>query len=103
MISSRYKLHRFLDGHRVRLKTLEEVCKLEGVEDRRKIKRPYITSQMIELFGSEVVVDNALKPSQNPYFRAKKPGASTTWVFHFDWIEDGGFKTELIPDELFEI
>jgi len=104
MSSSRYKPHRFPDGHIVRLKSLEEVCKLEGVEDRRKVRGPYIVSQMVSLFGSEVVVDNPPKPSQNPYFRAKKSGNMDTWMFHFDWIDsENDFKMEIIPDELFEI
>jgi len=87
-------------GEWVRLKTLEEVCKLTGVSFWEDVYDPEIAREMVYLFGGDIkVVDSGT--SRN--FKAIDPNTGATWYFNVNWIDNNLFETERIPDDLFEI
>jgi hypothetical protein len=87
-------------GEWVRLKSLEEVCKVCGVGFWEDVYDPEICDEMIYLFGTDVkVVDSG--SSRN--FKALDHNTGNTWFFNTRWIDENPFETEGLSDDLFEI
>jgi len=90
-------------GSNVRLKTLEQICRLHGVRHWEDVREPEVADQMVHLFGHKVLVTNTVSYSRQ--FQARDLGNGNTWYFRNDWIdnETDRFKIGSLPDELFEI
>ena len=89
------------EGEWVRLKTLEEVCELSGVEYWEDVYDPEIAEEMLHLFGTDVeVVGSGGSRNFKAYDTNKR---YTTWYFNTKWIVDNAFEAEGLSDDLFEI
>ena len=88
-------------GDCVLLKSLSEICAMIGVDSWEEIYHPNIDIDMIHLFGKKIEVVGLSRTGDN--FKAIDPKTKRTWFFNPRWIEDDGYNTEGLSDDLFEI
>ena len=94
-------------GDIVKLKSLTQVVREEGVSDWTKIRRPILNSKglMNHLFGNKVRITEFSKMRNVWSFSARdiNDDVSQAWNWRKSWIDENDYKLKLLPDELFEI